>query len=106
MVNPVPGPVVSRIVTFARTFTLGVAGVIPDKSWAADQQVKQEAQHFHADGDEEEDQRVLLVIFDQQLGEDAGQRDDHPSRTWEGYVNDEGDEEGEEDDKVWQQELT
>lgn len=43
--------------------------------------MKQEAQHFHADGDEEEDQRVLLVVFDQQLGEDAGQRDDHPGRT-------------------------
>lgn len=46
--------------------------------------MKQEAEHFHADGDEEEDERVPPLIRDQQLGEDARQGDDYSSCTWEG----------------------
>lgn len=82
MVNPVSGPVVTRVLTFAGTFALRVAGVVADESRATDQQVKQEAEHLHADGDEEEDERVPPLVGDQQLGEDAGQRDDHPRCTW------------------------
>lgn len=46
--------------------------------------MKQEAKHFHADGDEEEDKRVPPLILYQQLGEDASQGDDYPGCTWEG----------------------
>lgn len=82
MVHMVSSPVVPRVVTFARTFALGVAGVVADKSGAADQEVKQEAEHLHADGDEEEDERVPPLVCDQQLGEDARQRDDHACCAW------------------------
>lgn len=78
MVNPVAGGVAAGVVTFARTFALGVAGVVADEAGAAHQQVKQEAKHFHANGDEEEDERVLPLVWDQQLGEDARQGDDDP----------------------------
>lgn len=78
MVNPVPGGVFSRVVTFDLTFALSVASVVADKSRAADHQVEQEAKHLHADGDEEEDEGVLVLVGDQQLGEDARQGDDHP----------------------------
>lgn len=84
MVNPVSSPIVARVVTFARTFALRVVGVVADESGAADQQVKQEAEHLHADGDEEEDERVPPLVGDQQLGEDARQGDDHPCCAWEG----------------------
>ncbi len=84
MVNPVSSAIVARVVTFTGTFALGVVGVVADKSGAADQQVKQEAEHLHADGDEEEDERVPPLVGDQQLGEDARQGDDHPGCAWEG----------------------
>lgn len=76
------GPVVPRVLTFARTFTLAVAGEVADESGAADQQVKQEAEHLDADGDEEEDERVPPLVGDQQLGEDARQGDDHTCCAW------------------------
>lgn len=82
MVNAVSRPVVTRVVTLPRTFARCVAGVVADESGAAHQQVKQEAEHLHADGDEEEDERVPPLVVDQQLGEDARQRDDHPCSTW------------------------
>lgn len=75
-------PVVTRVVTFARTFALGVARVVADKSGTADQEMKQKAQHLHADGDEEEDERVPPLVSDQQLGEDAREGDDHTCRAW------------------------
>lgn len=84
MMNPVSSPVVPRVVTFPRTFALAVVGVVADESGAADQQVKQKAEHLHADGDEEEDERVPPLVGDEQLGEDARQGDDHARRTWEG----------------------
>lgn len=62
MVNPVSRPAVTRVMTFARAFALGVVGVVADVSGAADQQVKQEAEHLHADGDEEEDKRVPPLV--------------------------------------------
>lgn len=65
MVHSVPGPVVTRVVAFGRAFALGVAGVVTDKLGASDQQVKQEAEHLHADGDEEEDERVPPLVGDQ-----------------------------------------
>lgn len=71
MVNSVSGPVVARVVTFDRAFALGEVGVVADELGAADQQVEQEAEHLHADGDEEEDERVPPLVGDQQLGEDA-----------------------------------
>lgn len=74
MVDPVSRPVVPRVVpAFARTFALGVAGVVAHEAGASHQQVEQEAEHLHADGDQEEDERVLLLVGDQQLGEDARQ---------------------------------
>lgn len=73
-------PVVTRVVALARAFALGVARVVAHKSGAADQEMKQEAQHLHADGDEEENERVPPLIGDQQLGEDAREGDDHPRR--------------------------
>lgn len=82
MVNPVSSPVVTWVLTFVRTFALGVAGIVADESGAADQQVKQEAEHLHADGDEKEDERVPPLVGDQQLGEDARQGDDHPCCAW------------------------
>lgn len=75
-------PVVTRVETFAWTFALGVARVVADKSGTADHEMKQEAQHLHADGDEEEDERVPPLVSDQQLGEDAREGDDHPRRAW------------------------
>lgn len=82
MVDSVAGAVVPRVVTPARTFALGVAGVVAHESGAAHQQVKQEAEHLHADGHQEEDERVPPLVLDQQLGEDARQRDDHPRCAW------------------------
>lgn len=82
MVNLVPSPIVAGVVTFTRTFALCVAGVVTDESGAADQQVKQEAEHLHADGDEEENERVPSLVTDQQLGEDARQGDDDPCCAW------------------------
>lgn len=93
MVNSVPGAVVTRVVTLARTFALGVAGIVADESGAAHQQVKQEAEHLHADGDQEEDERVPPLVLDQQLGEDARQRDDHPRCAWVRAEDDAGNEE-------------
>lgn len=81
--DAVPRPVVPRVVTFAWTFALAVAGVVADEPGAAHQEMKQEAQHLHADGDQEEDERVPPLVSDQQLGEDAGEGDDHPRRAWE-----------------------
>lgn len=75
-------PVVTRVVTFTRTFAWGVAGVVADKSGTAHQEVKQEAKHLHADGNQEEDERVPPLVRDQQLGEDAREGDDHPRRAW------------------------
>lgn len=71
MVNSVSSPIVTWIVTFDRTSALGVAGVVADESGASHQQVKQEAEHLHADGNQEEDKRVPPLVSDQQLGEDA-----------------------------------
>lgn len=82
MVNAVSGAVLTGVVTFARPFPVGVAGIVADKPGASDQQVKQEAQHLHADRDEKEDERVPPFVGDQQLGEDARQRDNHPCRAW------------------------
>lgn len=84
VVNSVARPVVSRVLAFPRTFPLAVVGVVADKSGAADQQVEQETEHLHADGDEEEDECVGPLVGDQQLGEDARQGDDHPGCTWGG----------------------
>lgn len=78
MVDPVSRPVISWIVTFALTFTLGIAGVVAHESGATDKQVEQEAEHLHTDGHQEENERVPAFIHDEQLGEDAGQRDDDP----------------------------
>lgn len=75
-------PVVTRVVTSARTFGLAEAGVVEDKSGTAHQEVKQEAEHLHADGNQEEDERVPPLVLDQQLGEDAREGDDHPCRAW------------------------
>lgn len=84
MVDPVSSPVVvTRVRTFARPFALRVVGVVADESGAPDQQVKQEAEHLHADGDQEEDERVPPLVGDQQLGEDAGQGDNHAGCTCE-----------------------
>lgn len=44
--------------------------------------MKQETEHLHADGDEEEDECVCPLICDQQLGEDARQGDNDPGCTW------------------------
>lgn len=82
VMDAVSCPVVTRVETFAWTFALGVARVVADKSGTADQEVEQEAQHLHADGDEEEDERVPPLVSDQQLGEDAREGDDHPRRAW------------------------
>lgn len=82
MVDAVPRPVVPRVVTLARTFALGVARVVADEPGAAHQEVKQEAEHLHADGDEEEDEGVPPLVRDQQLGEDAREGDDHPRCAW------------------------
>lgn len=78
VVNSVPSPVVPGVVALHWSFALGVARVVADESGAAHQKVKQEAEHLHGDGDEEEDERVPPIILDQQLGEDARQGDDHP----------------------------
>lgn len=75
-------PVVAGVVTFAWTCALGVARVVAHKPGAADQQMKQEAQHLHADGDEEEDERVPPLVSDQQLSEDAREGDDDARRAW------------------------
>lgn len=82
VMDAVSGPVVARVVTSARTFGLAEAGVVADKSGAAHQEVEQEAEHLHADGDQEEDERVPPLVRDQQLGEDAREGDDHPRRAW------------------------
>lgn len=84
MVHPVPSAAVSRVVTFGLTSALGVAGVVADEARAPDHQVKQEAQHLHADGHQEEDERVLPLVGDEQLGEDAGQGDDDARCAWRG----------------------
>lgn len=81
MVNSVSCPAVVRVMTFNLPFDLGVVGVVADEFRAADEQVKQEAEHLHADGDEEEDERVGPLVRDQQLGEDARQGDDHARST-------------------------
>lgn len=44
--------------------------------------MKQETEHLHADGDKEEDECVRPLVADQQLGEDARQRDNDPGCTW------------------------
>lgn len=80
MVNPVSSPDVTRVVTFHLTFAL--VSVVGDKVGAADHQVKHEAEHLHADGYQEEDERVPPLICDQQLGEDPREGDDHPGCTW------------------------
>lgn len=74
--------VVPRVVASGRTSGLAEAGVVADKSGAAHQEVKQEAEHLHADGHQEEDERVPPLVRDQQLGEDAREGDDHPRRAW------------------------
>jgi len=73
VVDSVSGPVVVRVATFDRPFALGAVGVVANELRAADEQVEQEAEHLHADGDQEEDERVPLLVGDQQLGEDARQ---------------------------------
>lgn len=78
--DPVSSSGIPWVVTFDLTFALGVAGVVADEPRASDDEVQHKAQHLHADGDQEEDQGVLLLIRDQQLGEDARQRDDHSGR--------------------------
>lgn len=78
--DPVSSSGIPWVVTFDLTFALCVAGVVADEPRASDDEVQHKAQHLHADGDQEEDQGVLLLIRDQQLGEDARQRDDHSGR--------------------------
>lgn len=73
-------PVVARVAALARAIASGLARVVADESGAADQEMKQEAEHLHADGDQEEDERVPPLVSDQQLGEDAREGDDHPRR--------------------------
>lgn len=46
--------------------------------------MKQEAEHFHTDGDEEEDKRAPPLILYELLGEDARQGNDYTGCTWEG----------------------
>lgn len=46
------------------------AGVVAHKSCPAHQQMQNETHQLHADGDEEEDDGVLPLVIDQQLGED------------------------------------
>lgn len=45
--------------------------------------MQNETHQLHADGDEEEDDGVLPLVFNQQLGEDPAKWNDHPSRAWE-----------------------
>lgn len=80
--DAVSRPVVPRVVTLARTFALAVARVVADKPGTAHQEVKQEAEHLHADGNEEEDEGVPPLVRDQQFGEDAREGDDHPRCAW------------------------
>lgn len=82
MVDSVARPVVPGVVALRRPFALGVARVVADESGAPHQQVKQEAEHLHGDGDEEEDERVPPIVLDQQLGENPRQGDDHPRCAW------------------------
>lgn len=46
------------------------AGVVAHKSCPAHQQMQNETHQLHADGDEEEDDGVLPLVCNQQLGED------------------------------------
>ena len=80
--DPVACAVGTRVLASAWAFAWAVARVVADKSGTAHQEMKQEAQHLHADGDEEEDERVPPLVSDQQLGEDAREGDDHPRRAW------------------------
>lgn len=86
VVDPVAGgaaaDAVPGVVALGRALALRVAGVVADEARAAHQQVQQEAEHLHGDGDQEEDERVAPVVLDEQLGEDPGQRDDHARRAW------------------------
>lgn len=85
VVNPVAGAAgaaVPGVVALGRPLALRVAGVVAHEAGAAHQQVEQEAEHLHGDGDQEEDERVAPFVLDEQLGEDSGQRDDHPRRAW------------------------
>lgn len=87
MVDPVAATAaaaaaVPGVVALGRPLALRVAGVVAHEAGAAHQQVEQEAEHLHGDGDQEEDERVAPLVLDEQLGEDPGQRDDHPRRAW------------------------
>lgn len=83
VVDPVAGgAALAGVVALGRPLALRVAGVVADEAGAAHQQVEQEAEHLHGDGDQEEDERVAPVVLDEQLGEDPRQRDDHARRAW------------------------
>lgn len=84
MVDPVAGgaAAVPGVVALGRSLALRVARVVSDEAGASHQQVEQEAEHLHGDGDQEEDECVAPVVLDEQLGENPRQRDDHPRRAW------------------------
>lgn len=60
--------------------TLGSSGVVFHKVGPLHQEVEDETGELQADGDEEEDDGVLLLIRQEEFGEDAAQGDDHAGR--------------------------
>lgn len=79
VVNPVPGAVVHHGPFELGAPIPGSGRVILDKLRLFHQEVEDEAGQLEADGDEEEDYGVLLLIRQEELGEDAAEGDDHPS---------------------------
>lgn len=69
MVDLVLIAVVCAVFVVAQALTCQ-AGVVVHKSCPAHQQMQNETCQLHADGDEEEDDGVLSLVFNQQLGED------------------------------------
>lgn len=72
MVDLVSGGPVCMTFDLGETLA-GKAGVVLNEAGPTHQQVQHEAGELHADWDEEEDDGALLLVFDQELGEDATQ---------------------------------
>lgn len=72
MVDLVLIAVVCVVLVVAQALTCQ-AGVVVHKSCPAYQQMQNETHQLHADGDEEKDDGVLPLVFNQQLGEDPTQ---------------------------------